>query len=74
MAVFHPKLNMVVSLKYTMILFYGCNTWGNTTAVTIEHLSKLQKRAARIILRVDLLAVLLTYTRDIFMFVELYIY
>ena len=32
------------------LLDYGCNTWGNTTAANIERLSKLQKRAARIIL------------------------
>ena len=35
------------------LLDYGCNTWGNTTAANIELLSKLQKRAARIILRAD---------------------
>ena len=35
------------------LLDYGCNTWGNTTAANIERLSKLQKRAARIILRAD---------------------
>ena len=35
------------------LLDYGCNTWGNTTAANIECLSKLKKRAARIILRAD---------------------
>ena len=35
------------------LLDYGCNTWGNKTAANIERLSKLQKRAARIILRAD---------------------
>ena len=35
------------------LLDYGCNTWGVSTAANIERLSKLQKRAARIILRAD---------------------
>ena len=35
------------------LLDNGCNPWGNTTAANIERLSKLQKRAARIILRAD---------------------
>ena len=31
------------------LLDYGCNTWGTTSSANIERLSKLQKRAARII-------------------------
>ena len=32
---------------------YGSNTWGSTSKLNIERLSKLQKRAARIILKAD---------------------
>ena len=32
---------------------YGSNTWGSTSKLNIERLSKLQKRAARIILKTD---------------------
>ena len=35
------------------LLDYGCNTWGTTSSSNIERLSKLQKRAARIILKAD---------------------
>ena len=35
------------------ILDYGSNTWGTTSTANIERLSKLQKRAARIILKAD---------------------
>ena len=35
------------------LIDYGSNTWGTTTTTNIERLSKLQKRAARIILQVD---------------------
>lgn len=35
------------------LLDYGCNTWGTTSSTNIERLSKLQKRAALIILRAD---------------------
>lgn len=35
------------------LLDYGCNTWGTTSNANIERLSKLQKRAARIILQAD---------------------
>ena len=35
------------------LLNYGCNTWGTTSSANIERLSKLQKRAARIILKAD---------------------
>ena len=35
------------------LIDYGSNTWGTTTITNIERLSKLQKRAARIILQVD---------------------
>ena len=35
------------------LLDYGCNTWGTTSSANIERLSKLQKRAARIILKAD---------------------
>ena len=37
------------------LLDYGCNTWGTTSSANIERLSKLQKRAARIILKADFL-------------------
>ena len=33
----------------------GCNTWSATTSSNIERISKLQKRAARIILQVEYL-------------------
>ena len=35
------------------ILDYGSNTWGTTSTANIERLSKLQKRAERIILKAD---------------------
>ena len=35
------------------LLDYGCNIWGNTAAANIQCLSKLQKRATRIVLRAD---------------------
>ena len=35
------------------ILDYGSSTWGATSSTNIERLSKLQKRAARIILKAD---------------------
>ncbi|MCG8048030.1 MAG: reverse transcriptase domain-containing protein, partial [Candidatus Thiodiazotropha endolucinida] len=35
------------------LLDYGCVTWGTTSATNIERLEKLQKRAARIILRAE---------------------
>ena len=35
------------------LLDYGSNTWGATSSTNIERLSKLQKRAARIILKAD---------------------
>ena len=35
------------------LLDYGRNTWGATSSTNIERLSKLQKRAARIILKAD---------------------
>ena len=37
------------------ILDYGSNTWGSTSCANIERLSKLQKRAARIILKADIM-------------------
>ena len=37
------------------LLDYGCNTWGTTSSANIERLSKLQKRAARIISKSDFL-------------------
>ena len=35
------------------LLDYGSNTWGTTYKVNIDRLNKLQKRAARIILKAD---------------------
>ena len=35
------------------LIDYGSNTWGSTSKLNIERLSKLQKRAARIILKAD---------------------
>ena len=35
------------------LLDYGCVTWGSTSSTNINRLSKLQKRAARIILQAD---------------------
>ena len=35
------------------LIDYGSNTWGATSKNNIEHISKLQKRAARIILHAD---------------------
>ena len=35
------------------LIDYGSNTWGSTSKLNIEILSKLQKRAARIILKAD---------------------
>ena len=35
------------------LIDYGCNTWGTTSNLNIERISKLQKRAARIILQAD---------------------
>ena len=37
------------------ILGYGSNTLGSTSGTNIERLSKLQKRAARIILKADIM-------------------
>ena len=37
------------------LMDYGCNTWGTTSTSNIERISKLQKRAARIILRAEYL-------------------
>ena len=37
------------------LIDYGINTWGTTSGPNIEGLSKLQKRAARIILKADFL-------------------
>ena len=40
--------------SYILPLFdYGCNTWGITSNANIKRLSKLQKRAARIILQAE---------------------
>ena len=35
------------------LIDYGSNTWGSTSKLNIERLSKLQKRVARIILKAD---------------------
>ena len=35
------------------LIDYGSNTWGTTSKYNIERISKLQKRAARIILKTD---------------------
>ena len=35
------------------LIEYGSNTWGSTSKLNIERLSKLQKRAARKILKAD---------------------
>ena len=35
------------------LIDYGSKTWGSTSKLNIEMLSKLQKRAARIILKAD---------------------
>ena len=35
------------------LIDYGSNTWGSTSKLNIERLSKLQKCAARIILKAD---------------------
>ena len=35
------------------LIDYGSNTWGNTSKHNIERISKLQKRAVRIILKAD---------------------
>ena len=37
------------------LIDYGCNTWSATTSSNIERISKLQKRAARIILQAEYL-------------------
>ena len=37
------------------LIDYGCNTWGTTSNLNIERISKLQKRAARITLQADYL-------------------
>ena len=47
------------------LIDYGCNTWGATTTANIERISKLRKRAARIILQADYM------TSSTYMFVEL---
>ena len=47
------------------IIDYGSNTWGTTSSANIERLTKLQKRAARSILKVDYA------TPSAFMFQEL---
>ena len=46
------------------LLEYGCNTWGTTSSANIERLSKLQKRAARIILKADFFDTFQTYVRN----------
>ena len=35
------------------LIDYGSSSWGSTTKLNIERINKLQKRAARIILKVD---------------------
>ena len=35
------------------LIDYGSNSWGSTTKLNIERINKLQKRATRIILKVD---------------------
>ena len=47
------------------LIDYGCNAWGATTTANIERISKLQKRAARIILQADYM------TSSTYMFEEL---
>ena len=37
------------------LIDYGCNTWGTTSSLNVERISKLLKRAARIILQADYL-------------------
>ena len=50
------QLSQYVSTETQILplLDYGSVTWGATSAMTIERLLKLQKRAARIILKTDL--------------------
>ena len=48
------KVQKLFYQGYTLPLIdYGSNTWGLTSKLNIERLSKLQKRAARIILKAD---------------------
>ena len=52
-----PKhIQKIFYQRYILPLIdYGCNTWSATTSSNIERISKLQKRAARIILQAEYL-------------------
>ena len=47
------NFNETNSLKTIIKICSGSYTWGSTSKLNIERLSKLQKRAARIILKAD---------------------
>lgn len=55
LSVYVPQnIQKIFYQSYILPLFdYGCNTWGTTSSSNIERLTKLQKRAARIILQAD---------------------
>ena len=48
-----PRHLRCLSVSRLPLIDYGSNTWGSTSKLNIERLSKLQKRAARIILKAD---------------------
>ena len=53
---YHKILKKIFYQTYILPLIdYGCNTWSATTSSNIERISKLQKRAARIILQAEYL-------------------
>ena len=51
-----PNLTIYYNSYILPIFDYGCMIWGQCSAYNIKRLSKLQKRAARIILQADFMA------------------
>ena len=53
---YHKIFKTIFYETYILPLIdYGCNTWSATMSSNIERISKLQKRAARIILQAEYL-------------------
>ena len=55
-SLYQKNIQNIFYQRYILPLIdYGCNTWSATTSSNIERISKLQKRAARIILQAEYL-------------------
>ena len=50
----HSVLILVYNATFLSVFDYCCTVWGNTTKNNLQRIYKLQKRAARVILGVDL--------------------